>query len=198
MAGVRIAFPGSLAVPRLCCVDCYASVKRNRSHTQTHNTNNTTHDTTSTTLQTTTRRTTLPHLATIMWVTTICLLYPRETPPHTSTARAQPPAAQRRRHSRPHHHRHEETQSHSAPTSFKRPMLTPTWGAQALRSALRHVDAGPSTKRADVPHIYRLQLMTEVPPWSRVCCTVHCKVYGGLIERTYLSVYLYLWMCPLL
>jgi len=40
-------------------------VKRNRSHTQTHNKNNTTLDTTRTTPQTTTRRTTPPHLTTI-------------------------------------------------------------------------------------------------------------------------------------
>ena len=36
------------------------------------------------------------------------IVYPRERPPHTRTARAQPPAAHRRRHSRPHHHRHWE------------------------------------------------------------------------------------------
>jgi len=36
------------------------------------------------------------------------IVYPRETPPHTRTARAQPPAAHRRRHSRPHHRRHGE------------------------------------------------------------------------------------------
>jgi len=34
--------------------------------------------------------------------------YPRETPPHTTAARAQPPAAHRRQYSRPHHHRHGE------------------------------------------------------------------------------------------
>jgi len=34
------------------------------------------------------------------------IVYPRETPPHTRTARAQPPAAYRRRRSRPHHRRH--------------------------------------------------------------------------------------------
>jgi len=34
------------------------------------------------------------------------IVYPRETPPHTRTARAQPPAAHRRRHSRPNHRRH--------------------------------------------------------------------------------------------
>jgi len=33
---------------------------------------------------------------------------PRETPPHTRTARAQPPAAHRRWHSRHHHRRHGE------------------------------------------------------------------------------------------
>ena len=36
------------------------------------------------------------------------LLYPRETPLHTRTARAKPAAAHRRRYSRPHHHRHRE------------------------------------------------------------------------------------------
>ena len=36
------------------------------------------------------------------------IVYPRETPPHTRTARTQPPAAHRRWHSRLHHHRHGE------------------------------------------------------------------------------------------
>ena len=36
------------------------------------------------------------------------IVYPRETPPHIRTARAQPSAAHRRRHSRPHHRRHGE------------------------------------------------------------------------------------------
>ena len=36
------------------------------------------------------------------------IVYPRETPPHIRTARAQPPAAHRRRHSRPHHSEHGE------------------------------------------------------------------------------------------
>jgi len=36
------------------------------------------------------------------------IVYPRETFPHTRTARAQPPAAHRRRHSRLHHRRHEK------------------------------------------------------------------------------------------
>jgi len=43
------------------------------------------------------------------------IVYPRETPPHTRTARTQPPAAHRRRHSRPHHKR--RTQSHTHPKS---------------------------------------------------------------------------------
>ena len=43
-------------------------------------------------------------VCTLMMIT----VYPRETPPHTRTARAQPPAAHRRRHSRPHHRRHGE------------------------------------------------------------------------------------------
>jgi len=37
---------------------------------------------------------------------TIIIAYPRETPPHTRTARAQPLAAHSRRRSRPHHRRH--------------------------------------------------------------------------------------------
>ena len=36
------------------------------------------------------------------------IVYLRETPPYTRTARAQPPAAHRRRHSHPHHRRHGE------------------------------------------------------------------------------------------
>jgi len=36
------------------------------------------------------------------------IVYPRDTPPHTRTAPAQPPAAHHRRHSRPHHRRHGE------------------------------------------------------------------------------------------
>jgi len=74
------------------------------------------------------------------------IVYPRETPPHTRTARAQPPTAHRRRHSHPHHRRHGEhsptaRQPHSIP--LKRPMLTPKEGPYP-ESALRHVDAGPS------------------------------------------------------
>jgi len=34
------------------------------------------------------------------------IVYPRETPPQSRTARARPPAAHHRRHSRPHHRRH--------------------------------------------------------------------------------------------
>jgi len=41
-------------------------------------------------------------------VCVMMIVHPRETPPHTRTARAQPSAAHRRRHSRPHHRRHEE------------------------------------------------------------------------------------------
>jgi len=40
--------------------------------------------------------------------TMMMIVYPRETPPHTRTARAQPPAGNRRWHSRPHHRRHGE------------------------------------------------------------------------------------------
>ena len=38
-----------------------------------------------------------------MFAKLMMFFYPRETPPHTRTARAQPPAAHRRRHSRFHH-----------------------------------------------------------------------------------------------
>ena len=65
------------------------------------------------------------------WVTPrvlMMIVYARETPPHTRTARAQPPAAHRRRHSRPHHCRHGE---HS-PTA-RQPHSTPLcWQAQGL------------------------------------------------------------------
>jgi len=63
------------------------------------------------------------------------LVYPRETPPHTRTARAQPAAAHRRRGSRPYHHQTRETQFHSAPTPLKRPMLTPERGPRPRVSA---------------------------------------------------------------
>jgi len=43
-----------------------------------------------------------------------------------------------------------ETQSHSVPTPLKRPMLTPEGGPRPSQGqALRHMDAGPSTKGAD-------------------------------------------------
>ena len=60
----------------------------------------------------------LVHLYNIMM---IMIVYPREAPPHTRTARAQPPAAHRRRHSRPPPPQTRGTQSHSAPTPLKRP-----------------------------------------------------------------------------
>ena len=53
---------------------------------------------------------------------------PQETPPRTRTGQAQPPAAHRRRHSRPPPPQTRGTQSHSAPTPLKRPMLATEGG----------------------------------------------------------------------
>ena len=47
------------------------------------------------------------HVTSVLTLT-MMIVYPRETFPHTRTARAQPPAAHRRRHSRLHHRRHEK------------------------------------------------------------------------------------------
>jgi len=63
-------------------------------------------------------------------------VYPRETPPHTRTARAQPPAARRRRHSRPHHHRHGE-RSPTARQLRSNGLCSPPKRGLDLGSALR-------------------------------------------------------------
>ena len=75
------------------------------------------------------------------------ILYPRETPPHTRTARGQPPAAHRRRHGRPHHRRHGE-QSPTARQPHSNALCSPPKEGPGPGSALRHVDANPSTKEA--------------------------------------------------
>ena len=67
------------------------------------------------------------------------IVYPRETPPHTRTARAQPPAAHRRLPPPPPQSR--GTQSYSAPTPLKQPMLTPEGGPRP-RVSWTHEPAG--------------------------------------------------------
>jgi len=67
------------------------------------------------------------------------IVYPRETPPHTRTARAQPPAAHRRRQSRPHHRRHGE-HSPTARQPHSNGLCSPPKEGPGPGSALRHVD----------------------------------------------------------
>jgi len=67
---------------------------------------------------------------------------PRETPPHTRTARAQPPAAHRRRHSRPHHRRHGE---HSPTALWHRLLTTPPLDPQVFENSGDGAKKGSST-----------------------------------------------------
>ena len=76
------------------------------------------------------------------------IVYPRKTPPHIRTARAQPAAAHRRRHSRSHHRRHEE-HSPTARQPHSNGLCSPPKEGPGPGSALKHVDAGLSTKGAD-------------------------------------------------
>jgi len=73
---------------------------------------------------------------------------PPETPSHTRTARAQPPAAHRRMHSRPHPRRHGE-HNPTVRQPHSNGLCSPPKEAPRPGSALRHVDARPSTKGAD-------------------------------------------------
>jgi len=72
------------------------------------------------------------------------IVYPQEAPPHTRTARAQPQAAHRRRHSRPHHRRHGE-HSPTARQPHSNGLCSPPKEGPGPGSALRDVDAGPSS-----------------------------------------------------
>ena len=72
-------------------------------------------------------------------VTLMMIIYPRETPPHTRTARAQPPAAHRHRHSRPHHRRHGE-HSPTARQPHSNGLCSPPTEGPGPGSALRHVE----------------------------------------------------------
>jgi len=71
---------------------------------------------------------------------------PRDTSPHPDST-GQPPAAHRRRHSRPHHHRHGE-HSPTARQPHSNSLCSPPKEGPGPGSALRHVDAGLSTKGA--------------------------------------------------
>jgi len=81
------------------------------------------------------------------------MVYPREKPPHTRTARAQPPAAHRRRHSRPHHPRHGE-HIPTARQPHSNGLCSPPKESPGPGSALRHVDAGPKSFEARLTDIY--------------------------------------------
>jgi len=70
----------------------------------------------------------------------LMIVYPRETPSHTRTARAQPPAAHRRRHSRPHHRRHRE---HSLTAFSPASTCRPAPAAALLSARLRAAASRP-------------------------------------------------------
>jgi len=100
---------------------------------------------------------------------------PRDTSPHQDGT-AQPPAAHRRRHSRPHHSRHGE-HSPTARQPHSNGLCSPPKEGPGPGSALRHVDAGPSTQGADA-HIVpngtpaRSSLTKHLlccRPWNAIC-----------------------------
>jgi len=64
------------------------------------------------------------------------IVYPRETPPHTRTAPAQPPAAHRRRHSRPNHRRHGE---HSLTPRARCPLVDSSFAYWAPRGLVHRL-----------------------------------------------------------
>jgi len=124
------------------------------------------------------------------------IVHPRETLPHTRSARAQPPAAHRRRHSRPHHRRHGE-HSPTARQLHSNGLCSPPKEGPSPGSVLRHVDAGPSTKGADArivqnavdvlprppPKTDRSELTTRNSSAASRLCDVH---KGGLASNPFL------------
>ena len=121
------------------------------------------------------------------------IVYPRETPPHTRTARAQPPAAHRRRHSRPHHRRHGEhsptarrPHSNGHPASDDDDMLTPAGypPTHSSRHGPQHTQHTAST--AATPRYLqgrRLPLQTR-RPHSNPCIRYTLFTTGIGLTRT--------------
>ena len=87
-------------------------------------------------------------------------------------ARAHPPAAHHHRHSRPHHHRYGE-HSPAARQPHSNGLCSPRKEGKGPGPALRHVDAGPSTKRSDVrivPNDTPAKSASHLSPTPMVSC----------------------------
>ena len=84
-----------------------------------------------------------------------------------------------------------ETQSHSAPTPLKRPMIAyahPRRRAQAQGQALRHMDAGPSTKRSRCA--YSTQgYHCEIGTLLLLLLLLHLSSHKQEKERPYISIH---------
>ena len=100
--------------------------------------------------------------------TLMMIVYPRETPPHTRAARAQPPAAHRRRHSRPYHRRHGE-HSPTARQPHSNGLCSPPKEGPGPGSALRHMDAGPSTLLYRKHALHSLAIVAFPVPLLTTC-----------------------------
>ena len=134
------------------------------------------------------------------------IVYPRETPPHIRTARAQPPAAHRRRHSRLHHRRHGKhsptaRQPHSnglysPPPSLRSRRRPPSSSRLSSAPSSSANPARPATKaeRAEDWSLQDIRLCIRglctsqyyswhatpalVKPPPVVFCNQYCAVYG--------------------